>query len=39
MGMTIIDNKNNLIINNELIHKDAFNQDTIQDFLERSQKI
>ena len=35
MRMTIIDNKNNLILNNELIHKDAFNQDTIQDFLER----
>ena len=36
--MTIIDNKNNLIINNELIYKDDFNQNTIQDFLERSLK-
>ena len=26
MRMTIIDNKNNLIINNELIYKDDFNQ-------------
>ncbi|AWX31689.1 hypothetical protein AW729_00680 [Methanosphaera sp. BMS] len=38
MRMTIIDNKNNLVINNELIHKYDFNQDTIQDFLERSLK-
>lgn len=38
MRMTIIDNNTNLVINNELIHKDDFNQDTIQDFLERSLK-
>ena len=38
MRMTIIDNENNLIINNELIHKDDFNQNTIQDFMERSLK-
>ena len=36
--MTIIDNNTNIVINNELIHKDDFNQDTIQDFLERSLK-
>lgn len=38
MRMTIIDNKNNLIISDEIIHQDDFNQDTIQDFLERSLK-
>ena len=38
MRMTIIDNNTNLIINDKLIHKDDFNKNTIQDFLERSLK-
>lgn len=38
MRMTIINNKNNLIINDKLIHKDDFNKDTIKDFMERSLK-